>query len=183
MQRIIFSAAPLSPELVDFQVQTSLDCKTKLCDHSLDKEPRNFNLISFSYFSNVDFRYAVLLAYRSFCSFFSFIANTSPAGSEFMIETQTLTFRDGHHSNSVIEVNNAHQLEWPLCRIQLRNSSFVTAQFAEDRVLRHVVTELRDCVESPIFPFFLPFPSGWAGARTDLPPPPLNSENILQTGS
>lgn len=52
---------------------------------------------------------------------------------------------------------------------------FVTAQFAEDRVLRHVVTESRDYVECPIFFsffFFLPFPSGWAGACTDLPPTP-----------
>lgn len=109
----ILSAVPLSPELADFQVQTSLDCKTKLCDHSLDKEPMNVKFCRFnfcSFFSNVDFRFLFFSCIAVFCffSFFLFIANTSLACSKFMIETQPLPFRDWHHSNSVIEVSNAH---------------------------------------------------------------------------
>lgn len=51
---------------------------------------------------------------------------------------------------------------------------FVSAQFAEDRVLRHVVTESRDYVESPIFsPFFfccLSRQDGRVHAQTSPPP-------------
>lgn len=58
---------------------------------------------------------------------------------------------------------------------------FVTAQ---DRALRHVVTESRDYIESPIFsPFFFAFPVRMGGCMHRPPPPPPNSENILQTGS